>query len=151
GDGCGLLFKKPDQFFRTIVREQFSVELEEGYAVGMLFLSQQTARAEKAKTVFEQCVEKQGLTCVGWRDVPVDSSVCGDIALASLPQMVQVFIQPGGKTAQQLDAALYVARRQAEIALGDDPDFYIPTLSSQVVAYKGLVMPVDLPKFYLDL
>ena len=151
GDGCGLLLQKPDAFLRAEAQRCFSVALEPGYAIGMVFLSQDAARADKARQTLVDCLQQQGLTSVGWRTVPVDDSVCGEIALQSLPKIEQVFVQPGGRDRQQMAAALFVARRRAEIALADDPDFYIPSLSSEVIAYKGLVMPVDLPRFYRDL
>ena len=151
GDGCGLLLQKPDAFLRRQARQHFGVELQEGYAAGMVFLSQNAEKAAKARDELDKNLAEQGLESIGWRLVPVDDSVCGKIALESLPRIEQVFIQPNGKQKRAMAAALFMARRNTEIALAEDEDFYIPSLSSEVIAYKGLVMPVDLPRFYQDL
>ena len=77
GDGCGLLLKMPESFFRTVAQETFSQELSSQFAVGMVFLSQDDVKAKQAREVFESEVTKQGLSVVGWRVVPIDPSVCG--------------------------------------------------------------------------
>jgi glutamate synthase (NADPH/NADH) large chain len=151
GDGCGLLLKKPDAFLRTIAKEQFSADLSEHFGVGMVFLSQNEAKADNARIALNNEIKAQGLSVIGWRQVPIDTSVCGPMALDCLPQFEQVFIDAPGLNPQQLAAKLFIARRKAEMALKDDSEFYVASLSSQVISYKGLVMPADLPKFYKDL
>ncbi len=151
GDGCGLLLQMPDQFMRTLAVECFGREPEGAYAVGQLFLSTEDATAAAARSAVEQVILAQGLKVIGWREVPTDKDVLGSIALESLPRIEQVFIDAGEHSAEALATALFVARRKAEIACQDDPAFYICSLSARVIAYKGLMMPVDLPRFYLDL
>ena len=151
GDGCGLLMQMPDRFMRTLAQESFGVALADTYAVGQVFLGADPQRASAARSAMERALADQGLSVVGWRKVPTDSSVCGEIALASLPVIEQVFVDAAGVAADVLSGKLFVARRKAEIANAADPDFYICSLSGRVIAYKGLVMPVDLPRFYLDL
>ena len=151
GDGCGLLMKKPDGFLRTLAKEQFSRELSAIYGIGQIFLSVDADRAAAARSAFEAELKAQGLECMGWREVPHDSSVCGEIAIASLPRIEQVFINSDAVTEQELCTKLYVVRRRVENALRADADFYICSLSASVLSYKGLMMPVDLPKFYPDL
>ncbi|MDX1397722.1 MAG: glutamate synthase large subunit, partial [Oceanospirillum sp.] len=151
GDGCGLLLKKPDSFLRTIAKEQFNAELSQHFGVGMVFLSQDQAKAENARSVLTNEITAQGLSVVGWRQVPIDTSVCGPMALDCLPQFEQVFVDAPEMNPQQLAVKLFMARRKAEMALQDDSEFYVASLSSQVISYKGLVMPADLPKFYKDL
>jgi len=151
GDGCGLLLKKPDSFLRAIAREIFNAEMSEHFAVGMVFLSQDAVKADVARQQLSQSLQDQGLQVVGWRVVPTDNSVCGPIALESLPQIEHVFVNAAGLDAKQLATKLYVARRKAEIALASDGDFYVSSLSEKVLSYKGLVMPADLPQFYSDL
>lgn len=151
GDGCGLLIKIPESFFRGVAKQQFGTELSDKFAVGMTFLSTDDAKAAKARQVLEQEIAKQDLTVVGWRPVPIDSSVCGSIALESLPTIEQVFINSEGVSDQEINRRLLFARRHAEMQLADDEDFYVPSLSATVVSYKGLVMPADLPAFYKDL
>ncbi|RLA61879.1 MAG: glutamate synthase large subunit [Gammaproteobacteria bacterium] len=151
GDGCGLLMQMPDQFMRTLARECFDSDLSEHYGVGHIFLSKDPQRAAVARKATEQALTEQGLKVLGWRVVPTDSSVCGEIALASLPAIEQVFINAPGVSDDVLSSRLLVARRKAEMANEGDEEYYICSLSGRVIAYKGLVMPVDLPHFYLDL
>ncbi|MCC5796025.1 MAG: glutamate synthase large subunit [Methylophaga sp.] len=152
GDGCGLLLKKPDSFFQAVAAE-LGFTLAERYAVGMVFLSQDSAKAADAQQAVVSAVKQQGLEVLGWRDVPVDAeSACGHEALRSLPVMRQLFINAANNMDDAaFERALYIARRKAEKAITDDADFYIPSLSAQVVSYKGLVMPSYLPVFYKDL
>ncbi|WP_299018983.1 glutamate synthase large subunit [uncultured Photobacterium sp.] len=151
GDGCGLLMKKPENFYRIVAEEQ-NWKLAREFAVGMIFLSQDPVRAEQARTIINEELTKETLTIVGWREVPVVPKVLGPIATDSLPQIEQVFINaPAGWKPRDVDRRLYIARRRIEKRINDDPDFYICSLSTQVMVYKGLCMPADLPKFYLDL
>ncbi|NKI19502.1 glutamate synthase large subunit [Spongiibacter sp. KMU-166] len=151
GDGCGLLLQKPDEFLRAEAKAAFGGELTELYGIGQIFLSQDPAVAQAAREVMAEVLRDNGLELAGWREVPVDPSVCGEIALSSLPRIEQMFINVSGLSAQELTTRLFVVRRQAEQALTADKDFYICSLSADVISYKGLVMPVDLPRFYLDL
>ena len=151
GDGCGLLMQMPASFMRTLGKECFDADLNDSFAVGQMFLSKDSARASAARAATETALTDQGLTVLGWREVPTDDSVCGEIALQTLPQIEQVFIDAPGLTETELSTRLFVARRKAEIACEGDEDYYICSLSGRVISYKGLVMPVDLPKFYLDL
>jgi len=151
GDGCGLLMKKPDAFLREIAREA-GFELSAQYAAGIVFLNTDAALADTARDTLNKNLEAEGLTVAGWRVVPTDTSACGAEALKSLPRIEQVFVNAGAdQDAAAFERALFIARRRSEIALKQDPVFYIPTLSAQVVSYKGLVMPENLPVFYKDL
>jgi glutamate synthase (NADPH/NADH) large chain len=151
GDGCGLLMQMPEAFMRDLAMELFGFSASTRLAVGQVFLGQEDAAARAGREALEQAVRAGGMDVLGWRPVPVDTSVCGDIAMATLPRIEQLFIDGGERSQEQLSTALFVARRRAEIACSDDPDFYICSLSARVIAYKGLVMPVDLPRFYHDL
>ncbi|WP_246540132.1 glutamate synthase large subunit [sulfur-oxidizing endosymbiont of Gigantopelta aegis] len=152
GDGCGLLLQTPDSLMRAVAQEQ-DIKLAEDYAVGVVFLSQDNAEADKARSQLNQEIQAEGLEVAGWRVVPVDKSACGDEALLSLPQIEHIFVNPAaGMDTVTFDRHLYIARRRAEKALqGNDDVFYIPSMSSQVISYKGLVMPEFLPAFYKDL
>lgn len=151
GDGCGLLLKKPDSFFRTVVNEACGEQLSQHYGVAQVFLSTDQNKADQARKTINQLLEKDGLSVVLWREVPTDSSYCGEIALASLPRIEQVFVNSDEQDEQALATKLYIVRRKIELALAADSDFYICSFSASVIAYKGLVMPVDLPRFYGDL
>ncbi|MDO6497854.1 glutamate synthase large subunit [Photobacterium sanguinicancri] len=151
GDGCGLLMKKPSDFYR-IIAEEHSWKLAHEFAIGMLFLSTDPIKAEQARKIITEELSKETLSIVGWRDVPINSQVLGPIAKESLPDIVQVFINaPAGWKPRDIDRRLYIARRRIEQRISQDPDFYICSLSTQVTVYKGLCMPADLPRFYTDL
>ena len=152
GDGCGLLFKKPDSFLRAVAAEcGFSVA--DLYAAGLVFLNRDQAVAEASRATLKRELEAQGLAVAGFRPVPTDNSPLGEYALATLPTIEQVFVNaPAGLDEDAFECKLYIARRRAEKALeNSDKAFYLPTLSPKVISYKGLVMPAYLPVFYPDL
>ena len=151
GDGCGLLIKMPESFFRATAKETFGQELAARFGIGMVFLSCDTAKATHARQVLEREVINQGLDVVGWRVVPTDAGVLGRIALETLPQIEQIFVNGGDMSSQEANRRLFFARRLAEAHLHEDTEFYIASLSATVVAYKGLMMPADLPAFYKEL
>ena len=151
GDGCGLLMQMPDAFMRSEALATFGAELGEHYAVGMVFLSQDGERQQMARKTMEAALKSEGLAVYGWREVPIDTSVCGEIALDQLPRIEQVFVNADGVDHDHCLGKLFIARRRTEMALQADPDFYICSLSDRVISYKGLVMPADLARFYPDL
>lgn len=151
GDGCGLLLQKPDNFLRAVAREAGAGELTESYGVGCIMMSRDEARAAQVRQLIEEEIAAQGLAVAGWRQLPVNPDCLGPIALQSLPAFMHLFVNNPGLDKQQLDAALFMARRKAELRLAGDATFYIASLSSSVVSYKGLMMPVDLPNFFPDL
>ena len=91
GDGCGLLIQLPSKFFRKVTSE-LGYNLGSRFGVGQIFLSSDPVKANKAKKILEQELIKETLTIVGWRDVPVDTSVCGEIALKTQPKIEQIFV-----------------------------------------------------------
>ncbi|WP_110456614.1 glutamate synthase large subunit [Shewanella algidipiscicola] len=151
GDGCGLLMQLPIKFFEAIAAEN-DWHLSRKFAVGMLFLSQDEQLAAQTKHLLERELEKETLSVAGWREVPVDADVLGPIGQASQPQIWQVLINaPIGWREKDLERRLYMARRRLEQQMSDCKDFYVASLSGQVIVYKGLMMPADLPAFYPDL
>jgi glutamate synthase (NADPH/NADH) large chain len=151
GDGCGLLMQMPDAFMRSEAKAVLGVELGERYAVGMVFLSQDSERQRVAREAMEAALKAEGLGVFGWREVPIDTEVCGEIALDQLPSIEQIFVSAEGIDHDHCLGKLFIARRKTEMALKGDPDFYICSLSDRVISYKGLVMPADLARFYPDL
>ena len=151
GDGCGLLMQMPDAFMRSEAQAALGIELGDHYAVGMVFLSQDGERQEVARKAMEEALEAEGLGIYGWREVPIDTGVCGEIALDQLPRIEQIFVNADGIDHDLCLGKLFTARRKAEMAITSDPDFYICSLSDRVISYKGLVMPADLARFYPDL
>ncbi len=153
GDGCGLLIKKPEGFLKAVASE-CGIELADGFGVGVVFLSRDEAVAEAGRQALAEGLEKEGLAVAGWRVVPTNSDACGESAKATQPTIEQVFVNlPAGMSAEEFEVRLYVARRRAEKAreAAADEMFYLPTLSTKVLSYKGMVMPEFLPVFYPDL
>ncbi|SFM25833.1 glutamate synthase large subunit [Halopseudomonas yangmingensis] len=151
GDGCGLLLQMPDAFMRAVAEEQLSVSLPQQYAVGMLFSGRSAEAQQRARDAFAAAVADQQLQLLGWREVPVDDSVLGPLALERMPHISQLFVSGEGLDEQQFATRLFCVRRKAEIAMQDDENFYVCSLSNRVISYKGLMMPADLASFYPDL
>lgn len=151
GDGCGLLMQKPDQFLRAMAQEHFAAELPKQYAVGMVFFNQDPVKAQAARANMDREIVNAGLTLVGWRKVPIDTSVLGRLALERLPQIEQVFIGGEGLSDQEFAIKLFSARRRSSVANAHDADHYICSFSHKTIIYKGLMMPRDLAAFYPDL
>ena len=150
GDGCGLLMKFPTSFLRAVGEAQ-GFKLAERFAAGAVFLSHDDAVASAARKVIEQAIGEFGLEVAGWREVPTDPSVCGELALQTLPRIEQVFVNalermPRGR----FNRRLFLARRRAENRISDE-ETYIASLSSVTISYKGMIMPAVLPDFYPDL
>lgn len=152
GDGCGLLLKKPVVFLREKASEAgFSVGRI--FAAGMIFLNQDDAKASRAREILSREITQRNLSVDGWRTVPVNPDACGEEAKRSLPKIEQIFVTaPGHMDGAEFNRNLYVARRKAEQQITDtDKEFYVSSLSSDVILYKGLMMPDRLPVFYEDL
>ncbi|MDF1875122.1 glutamate synthase large subunit [Sulfurimonas sp. SAG-AH-194-I05] len=145
GDGSGLLLSMPEEFIRKIT-SQNGVELSSQFAVASVF----TKDRAHLKTIEDICTNND-LKIVMTRDVPVDINALGDQAIASLPNIVQLIITPNSIMAtNRFDALLYLSRKEVEHTLVKDRDFYISSMSSSVLSYKGLVMPTHIKEFYKD-
>ena len=148
-DGCGLLIKKPDAFFRSIA-DEMGIKLGKNYAIGSVFLDKHNVKKSKETLHFQ--LRKQGLNVEGWRDVPINKKVCGKEALDSLPEIKQVIISaPDSILESDFEKKLYIARVQTEKILSDDKIFYIPSMSAKVISYKGLIVSGLIKDFYPDL
>ena len=146
GDGSGLLLSLPREFMRATAAE-LGVELPKMYAVAVVF----TRKSEQINTIKSICADND-LKVVLDRLVPVDTNALGEQALSTLPEIHHVFITPNSLMAsQRFDALLYLSRKEIEHALVDDEEFYIASMSSKVVSYKGLIMPTHIKEFYPDL
>ncbi len=145
GDGSGLLFSLPKEFFTKIAKEE-GVDLPEEFAVGVIF-----ATDEKQKEIVEEYCIKNDLKVALWRKVPINTDVLGELALKSLPKIYHAFIVPNSIIAiKRFEELLYLTRKEIENAV-EDKNFYIPTFSSKKIAYKGLLMPNYIKDFYPDL
>ncbi len=155
GDGCGVLMALPRAFFREVAKED-NIWLGENFAVGLVFLDPDPEIAARSRAIVEKHIIDETLEVAGWREVPIDKSVLGQMAEATLPRIEQVLVNaPPGWGPHDIERRLFIARRlaSAENAALEAPDplFHVATLSNLVTVYKGLVMPANLPEFFPDL
>lgn len=152
GDGCGLLMKMPERFFRAMAEEN-GFQLAPLFAVGMVFLNTNSAKAALSRECLEEQLRAEGLQVAGWRRVPINAEACGEEALKTLPVIEQIFVNaPAHVDATVFDRRLFIVRRRTEKSVEtSDEMFYIPSLSCKLIAYKGLVMPANLPVLYQEL
>ena len=158
GDGAGILIQIPDQFFRNQFSEnKITLPIKGEYAVGMVFLPQDQTRCDIAMRAIEQSIINEKQVLIGWRDVPVDNSVLGDSVKQNEPIIKQFFIQKGSniRNENHFQTKLYVIRKQSHFELHKNSmveweDFYIVSLSTRTMIYKGMVLAPNLSKFYLD-
>ncbi|MBN1671802.1 MAG: glutamate synthase large subunit [Kiritimatiellae bacterium] len=156
GDGAGLLFQMPDRFFREEC-ERLKLALPEpgGYGVGMLFLPQGTEARARCRELLAHTTREEGLSVIGWRDVPVDGRVLGEQARREQPVIAQCLVAGGHLGGAALERKLLVIRKQAQRraaeCLGPEDRFYVASLSARTLVYKGLMMATQVPGFYGDL
>lgn len=151
GDGCGLLVQIPDEYFRSLMKDDDEFTLSDSYAVGNIFFSLDLSIAEQRKIITEEC-EKLEFVSYFFRKVPINVSVLGRIAKNSLPHIEQIFINcPENMSVEDFDLYLFVLRKNIEFRLSLSQDFFICSLSSKTIIYKALCLPRILKEFYLDL
>ncbi len=156
GDGAGILIEIPHVFFSKQCDFELPVETE--YAVGMLFLPQKKTQANQCINIFQNEIKRQSLKILGWRDVPVNSKVVGSIASKNQPVVRQVFIgkEDEKQSEKSFNIKLFVARKISEnriysSELTQKNYFYFSSLSTRTIIYKGLLIPEDIKRFYIDL
>jgi glutamate synthase (ferredoxin) len=156
GDGAGILIEIPHEYFSN--QCDFEIPEPQNYAVGMLFLPQKSNQQKYCIQEFEKQIFIQNLKIIGWRDVPVNSKVVGDIASKSQPTIKQVFIgkENSKQTEEEFNLKLFLARKIAENLIYNSPlsqknYFYFSSLHTRSIIYKGLLIPEDIERFYLDL
>lgn len=157
GDGAGIMLQIPDEFFR-ISCENLGMELPKkgNYAVGMTFLPKEPALRFQCEGIFERIVEEEGQKVLGWRDVPTDNRGIGATAKGTEPIIRQLFIEKCCTGAEEFERKLYVIRKRTEnevkkLVKRNTEYFYICSLSSKTVVYKGLLLADQIEGFYLDL
>ena len=159
GDGAGILIQTPDGFFRSQSSSQgFELPEAGAYGVGMLFLPRHAeSRAACEKTIAE-CVHDEGQTLLGWRDVPTDNAGLGASVKACEPVVRQVFIGRGANCPDQdaFERKLFVLHKRIEHAvaaqqLEEGNTFYIPSMSSRTLVYKGMLLAKQVGEYFCDL
>ena len=158
GDGAGILIQIPHAFFaRECAKLGFTLPPAGEYGVGMVFLPVEPQHRLLVEGVVERIAREEGLTVLGWRDTPVKANAIGRIARASQPYIEQIFIRGAhGMTQDELERKLYIVRKraEAEVAASDIHDksfFYVPSLSSRTIIYKGLLLAPQIAEFYNEL
>jgi glutamate synthase (ferredoxin) len=156
GDGAGILIDIPHDFFVDVC--DFELPEAGEYAVSNVFLPQKENQREYCIAEFEKNIKKQGLQLLGWRDVPVNKSIPGRIAMETEPFVKQVFIAKANQKQElfQFNLKLFIARKVTEHAilnskLSESKFFYVPSLSTKIIIFKGLLMPKDISLYYKDL
>jgi glutamate synthase (NADPH) large chain len=143
GDGAGILTQIPDEFFRAAC--DFELPEAGAYAAGMAFFSAERHLVTPALT---RLAAAEGLTILGWREVPFDITSCGDGARAVLPDVLQLFVAgTGGERGMELERMAFCLRKRAEHETG----VYFASLSARTIVYKGMLSAVQLGPFYPDL
>ncbi|GAB13556.1 glutamate synthase large subunit [Arthrobacter globiformis] len=148
GDGAGLLMQVPDEFFRAVT--EFELPAPGQYVVGTAFLPAEQREADAAKAGIEGLAADEGLTVLGWREVPVVADLVGAMARACMPYFSQPFF--ASATGEQLerndlDGRAWRIRKRAQNKFG----VYFPSLSSRTIVYKGMLTTAQLEPFYPDL
>eukprot|EP00968_Pinguiococcus_pyrenoidosus_P026973 scaffold7344_cov242-Pinguiococcus_pyrenoidosus.AAC.9 len=157
GDGAGMLLGMPEGFMRRVAKEDCGAVLPSlgNFAAGNIFLEKEDELAEAAKAVLNRNLKKAGFTVLGWRTVPVDNSMIGQAALDTEPRIEQVIVENTKKIANDaFERKLYKVRAltQNELAeTGKHPSFYVCSLSSQTITYKGQLTPEQVAEYYVDL
>ena len=144
GDGAGILSQIPDAFLRAVAG--FELPVAGAYAAGLVFI--EPGQEQQLEASFANLAVEEKLQVIGWRDVPTNPSVLGDLARAAMPTIRQVFVSStDGITGLELERRAFRLRNRSERTLGA----YHPSLSSRTIVYKGMVTTLQLEPFYPDL
>ncbi|KAK7320851.1 hypothetical protein VNO77_30707 [Canavalia gladiata] len=154
GDGAGILVALPHAFYQEVV--DFELPPQGKYAVGMFFMPKSDKRRNESKNIFTKVAESLGHSVLGWRSVPTDNTGLGNSALQTEPVIEQVFLTASAQSKVDLEIQMYILRKLSMVAitsalnLQNDgiTDFYICSLSSRTVVYKGQLTPAQLREYY---
>ncbi len=153
GDGAGILVQVPHSFFAKVV--DFALPEPGSYGAGFLFLPRDPGDADRARALVERVAAREGAEMLGWRQVPVNPDCLGQQAREEMPSFWQLFVRCPSASGQALERRLYILRkcleRDAKAAGWDLEQFYIPSLSSRTMVYKGMFVSTQFLTFYPDL
>jgi glutamate synthase (NADPH) large chain len=152
GDGAGVLIQVPRDFYLI---QGYSLPPEGQFGTGLIFLPQDTDEAEKCKEIFTGIIREEGVNIIGFRNVPRDNSVIGEISKAAEPEITQILLE-SDIPQDDLERKLYIIRKRTENAIRNSDlkqksFFYIPSLSTKVLVYKGMLTSIQLEQYFLDL
>ncbi len=162
GDGAGILTAIPQSFFKRIYREAHDAPLPDRgtYGVGIVFLPQEPSERAACQQIVESAIVEAGQKLLGWRDVPIDPDAAdiGSAARRTMPHMMHCFVGGVGCASEdELERRLYIIRKLATHRIKNDRHcdsqklFYIASLSTKVIVYKGMLTPLQLFPFFPDL
>jgi len=160
GDGAGILFDLPHDFFRAqLASEAFDLPEEGRYGVGQVFLPTDHYERDKCEHLLERAVAAENMQFLGWRTVPCDNSMIGATAQSSQPFVRQIFIgcPDASLSSEAFERKLFLVRKTAErlvrqaSGLVHKDLFYICSLSSRTIVYKGMLTSEQLDQFYPEL
>ena len=157
GDGAGVLTQLPHELIgRDLARMQLRVPAPRDLAVGMVFLPRYNlAHRERARRIVEETVAEYGIEQLTWRDVPVDGEALGEWAQSLRPYIEQIVLARPESIPQgaEFERKLYLVRKHATQRIWAESisNFYLPSLSSKTIVYKGLFVAPQLRSFYTDL
>ena len=157
GDGSGIMIQIPHEFFRKET-EKLDLHLpdEGNYAAGMIFLPQEPNARLFCEGIVERILREENQKLLGWREVPVNEDACGQLARATRPIVMQIFIDKNGQTEDEFEKKLLIVRKSIQNTISDlkrpyTDSFYICSLSIGTIVYKGLILGNKLDEFYTDL
>ncbi|MEE2684307.1 MAG: glutamate synthase large subunit [Pseudomonadota bacterium] len=162
GDGAGILTALPHDFLEFVAKKDLKVNLPKigQYAAGNIFLPKEKKVRDRCKSIFEKICKDQKQKVLGWRRVPVDpiASDLGKTAREAAPVIEQVFISSSnGNDKEKFERQLYLIRKYSSSSIKADSSidqlqlFYICSLSTKVIIYKGMLIPEQILNFYKDL
>ncbi|MFZ2948364.1 MAG: glutamate synthase large subunit [Desulfuromonadaceae bacterium] len=157
GDGAGILMQMPDSFLRSACAP-LGIELPEPfhYGVGMVFTSPKATERNAARHILEKILVEEGVELLGWRNVPTDNSSLGNTAWEGEPMVRQLFLKRPLNCAdeQAFNRKLYIINQRATNEIrraGVDEHWYVCSLSTRTIIYKGMLMPVQVDQYYPEL
>ena len=158
GDGAGILIQIPHDFLQQeTAKLGFNLPDAGQYGVGMIFFPRDVDQSEACREILNQNISELGLELIGYRNVPGDNSMLGEASFESEPNIEQVFIsRPAGLTAQEFERKLFVLRKYTSHKINDTiakerDEFYITSMSSTKIVYKGQFTTEQVRQYYLDL
>lgn len=157
GDGSGIMIQIPHLHLK-IECEKMGIFLpnEGDYAVGMLFLPKEPNARLFCEGIFERVLREENQQLIGWREVPINENACGELAKATRPMITQIFIERKDQNQETFEKKLLIVRKRIQNIIEESKrahldNFYICSLSSRTIVYKGLVLGYQLDEFYLEL
>lgn len=159
GDGAGILLQLPDALFRQdFAAKGIALPQLGEYGVGMVFLPQEPASRQACEYEIERAIKDEGQLLLGWRDVPCNPGILSETIKKIEPVVRQVFIGRGDSITvpDALERKLYIIRKSSghaiqALKLAHGKEFYVPSMSTRTIVYKGMLLPDQLGKYYLDL